>query len=410
MASAGFSHIVRAMKQRNFAIYAWGNILNHVGTWMQRVTAGWLAWEMTQSATWLGLVGLADMVPILVLGPFAGAMADRFERMRTVRLAQIFIVIFAFSIFGLMLAGMLTVELLFLLLLAQGVCLSIDQPSRLAMIPSLVGGRDNLQAAFAINAMTFNGARFIGPSIAGFIIVHWGIEAAFAWSGVFFSAFTIALFIIRPPAQDLKPSGKRILAEVLDGVTYTARHPGIGPLMGMLLLTSILGRPIVSFFPGFAADVFQRGADGLAWLTAAVGLGAVFGGLYLAQRPGIGGLSRVFIFNIALIGSGLAAFSSHDFFWLAVPLAALIGWSLMINGISSQTLIQNAVDANIRGRVVSLYGMVQRGGQSLGSLALGVVADFAGFRWTFFGAGVICLMVWLWSLRRARTMARTMED
>jgi MFS family permease len=410
MTSAGFSHIANALRERDFAIYSGGNILNHVGTWMQRVTAGWLAWEMTHSATWLGLIGLADMVPILILGPMAGAMADRFDRMRTVRTTQIFIVIFAVVIFLLMWVGALSVELLFLLLFAQGICLSIDQPSRLAMIPALVGKRENLPAAFAINALTFNGARFIGPSVAGFIIINWGIVAAFAWSGVFFGTFVIALMLIRPPAQDLKPSGKNFFAEVADGVTYTTRHQGIGPLIAILLAVSILGRPLISFFPGFATDVFHRGADGLALLTAAVGLGAVFGGFYLAQRQSITGLSKIFLLNIALIAFALIAFASHDIFWLAVPLAGLVGWGLMINGISAQTLIQNAVDSNMRGRVLSLYGMVQRGGQSLGSLVLGVIADQAGFRWTIAGCGILCILLWLWSLRRARTMAETMEN
>lgn len=409
MASAGFSHIVHALRERDFAIYSGGNILNHVGTWMQRVTAGWLAWEMTHSATWLGLIGLADMAPMLILGPMAGAMADRLDRMRTVRATQIFIVVFAVVIFLLMWADALTVELLFLLLFAQGICLSIDQPSRLAMIPALVGGRENLQAAFAINALTFNGARFIGPSVAGFVIINWGIVAAFAWSGVFFGAFVIALMLIRPPVQDLKPSGKNFFAEVSDGIAYTTRHPGIGPLIATLLAVSVLGRPLISFFPGFATDVFHRGADGLAWLTAAVGLGAVFGGVYLAQRPAIAGLSKVFILNIALIAFGLTAFAAHDIFWLAVPLAGLVGWGLMMNGISSQTLIQNAVDSHMRGRVLSLYGMVQRGGQALGSLVLGIIADQAGFRWTTAGCGILCLLLWLWSLRRARTMAETLE-
>ena len=409
MASAGFSHIFRAMRHRNFAIYAWGNLLNHLGTWMQRVTAGWLAWEMTHSATWLGLIGLADLVPIIFIGPLAGAWADRWDRMRTVRISNVFVVLSAAAIYGLMLAGLLSVEVLFLLLLFQGVCLSVDQPSRLATLPTLIGGPQDLPAALALNAMAFNGARFIGPSIAGFVIVHWGIDASFAWTTVFFAIFAVALFFIKAPKQVFKQSGKRILAEVVEGMSYTVKHPGIGPIMLTLLITSVLGRPVVSFFPGFASDVFNRGADGLAWLTAMTGAGALLGGLYLAQRVEIRGLTRVFVLNIGLIGAGLIAFCVHDIFWLALPIAALLGGSLMVNGISSQTLIQNSVEGSVRGRVVSLYGTVQRGGQALGSLVLGVVADVFGFRWTIAVAGVVCLGFWWWSLRRTRTIAGTLE-
>lgn len=409
MASAGFSHILRAMRHRNFAIYAWGNLLNHLGTWMLRVTAGWLTWEMTHSATWLGLIGLAELVPIIAIGPLAGAWADRWDRMRTVRWSNVLIVVSALAIYGLMLAELLSVEVLFFLLLFQGVCLSIDQPSRLATLPSLIGGPQDLPAALAINAMCFNGARFVGPSIAGIIIVQWGIAASFAWTTAFFAIFAVALFFIRAPHQERVQSGKRILAEVLEGMRYTAKHPGIGPVMLTLTVTSTLGRPIVSFFPGFASDVFNRGADGLAWLTAMTGAGAILCGLYLAQRPGIQGLSRVFVVNICIVGTALVAFCAHDNFWIALPIAAVLGGSLMINGIASQTLIQNAVDSSVRGRVVSLYGTVQRGGQALGSLILGVVADVFGFRWTIAVAGVICLGFWLWTRARTKTIAATLE-
>ncbi len=409
MASAGFSHILRAMRHRNFAIYAWGNLLNHLGTWMLRVTAGWLTWEMTHSATWLGLIGLAELVPIIVIGPLAGAWADRWDRMRTVRLSNVLVVVSASAIYGLILIDQLSVERLFLLLLFQGVCLSIDQPSRLSTLPSLIGGPHDLPAALAINAMCFNGARFVGPSIAGIIIVQWGIAAAFAWTTVFFGIFAVALFFIRVPAQERTQSGKRIWTEVLEGMSYTTKHPGIGPVMLTLMITSTLGRPVVSFFPGFASDVFNRGADGLAWLTAMTGAGALLSGLYLAQRPGIEGLTRVFIVNIGIIGAGLVAFCIHDNFWIALPIAAVLGGSLMINGISSQTVIQNAVDSSVRGRVVSLYGTVQRGGQALGSLVLGIVADIFGFRWTIAAAGVICLGFWWWSRRRAKTISASLE-
>ncbi len=409
MASAGFSHILRAMRHRNFAIYAWGNLLNHLGTWMLRVTAGWLTWEMTHSATWLGLIGLAELVPIILIGPLAGAWADRWDRMRTVRLSNVLIVVSALAIYGLMHIDQLTVERLFLLLLFQGVCLSIDQPSRLSTLPSLIGGPQDLPAALAINAMCFNGARFIGPSIAGIIIVQWGVAASFAWTTVFFGVFAVALFFIRVPEQERKQSGKRIWTEVLEGMSYTIKHPGIGPIMLTLMITSTLGRPIVSFFPGFASDVFNRGADGLAWLTAMTGAGALLAGLYLAQRPKIEGLTRVFIINIGVIGLGLAAFCAYDNFWLALPIAAVLGGSLMINGISSQTVIQNAVESSVRGRVVSLYGTVQRGGQALGSLILGIVADIFGFRWTIAAAGGICLGFWWWSRRRARTIEASLE-
>lgn len=406
--SAGFSHIVAALRQRDFRTFACGNLLNHVGTWMQRVTAGWLAWELTHSATWLGLIGLAEFVPILVLGPISGVLADRLDRLSIIRVTQIGVTAAAAAIYAAMLMGLLTVELLFVLLLFEGICLSINQPARLTLLPSLVGP-ENMHAAIALNAMTFNGARFIGPAIAGVVITQWGVAPGFGWSMACFGVFTAALWFVHAPPQAEKPAGKRMLAEMAEGLAYTVRHAGIGPVMTTLMVTSSLGRSIVALFPGFASDVFDRGADGLAWLTSMVGVGAVVGGLYLARRPSIRGLTHVFIFNIAVIGGGLLAFSAHDIFWLGIALTLVLGWSLMINGIAAQTLIQNAVESSVRGRVVSLYGMVQRGGQALGSVVLGVTADLIGLRPTFAVAGLICLTFWVWSMRRAKAMAAALE-
>jgi predicted MFS family arabinose efflux permease len=279
----------------------------------------------------------------------------------------------------------------------------------MAIVPNLIGP-ENLQAGVAINSLVSNAGRFMGPALGGFLIYQWGVDAAFAACALFFGMPALTLWLIRAPRDEIKKSGKRLMNDAIDGVTYSMRHVGIGPMMASLIATAVFGKTIVYLFPAFASEVFDRGADALAWLTGTVGAGAVLGGIYMARRSGIQGLTRIFVVSMAVVGVGMAAFAGNTAFWVAVPLAAFIGGALLVNGVSAQTLIQHAVEGSMRGRVNSLYVMIQRGGQSLGSLILGISADLFGLRWSVAGGGLICLAFWLWSVRRSEAMTKTLES
>lgn len=409
MASAGFDNFIVAFQHRDFRIFMVGNIANHMGLWTQRMTAGWLAWELTGSATWLGLIGFADMAPVVVVAPLAGLLADRMNRLTIMRLSQAVIAGLAILLFGLMVAGWLTVGLLFVIFLLIGVVLSILLPARVALIPSLVGP-ESLHSAIAINSLVANCGRLLGPAIGGFIIVQWGIAASFAFCAVVFLVFTAALYMVR--ARQAPPDRKQqrgVLADLAAGVSYTRRHPGLGPLMMTMFVTAVIGRPFSTLYPGFAESVFDQGADGLALFTAAQGAGALIGGTYLARRPGIAGLTGVFVVNMAAIGVGLIVFGTVEIFWLAVMLVFGMGSVLLINSAASQTLIQHAVDEQMRGRLSGFYGVTQRGGQAVGALVLGVLGDLIGLQGTVIAAGAVCLVFWLWSFLRRRTMAKALE-
>ncbi len=409
MSFAGFAQILGALKQRNFRIFMTGHLLSQVSMWMTRIVAGWLTWQMTESPTWLGLVGMADLAPTLFMGPLTGALADRFDKLTIVRLSQVGTTVFTVALTLLYYQQWLTIHLLFVFMLIQGAFMAINLPARLAMIPNLIG-RENLQPAIAINALVSNGGRFLGPALGGFVIVQWGIGPAWAVCAFCYGLPAITLLLVRTADETMKRSGKKLLGDAVEGISYTARHPGIGPLMAMLIVTSTFGKPFGSLFPGFAADVFGRGADGLAWLTGAVGMGAVLGGIFMAQRTtGVIGLTRVCVLGTGLIGAGLLLFMSTDIFWLAIPICIATGGASIVNGISAQTLLQHAGDNHMRGRLASLFGMVMRGGQALGSLILGITADLIGLRPTIAVTGSICIAFWFWSLRRSKAMAATLE-
>ncbi len=408
MPEAGFSHIFQTLKHRDFRIFITGQTLSQTGVWMQRVIVGWYTWELTHSATWLGLISLADLFPALFIGSLFGAVADRVDRLTIIRLTQIGCAATATALCLMVVYGWSSIELLFFLTVTFSTCVSMNLPARLAIVPNLVG-KDNLHSAVAINSVVSNAGRFLGPAIAGMSIVQWGVGPAFAICAACFGVPACTLMLINPPADESKPTGKRILTDVADGLVYTFRHPGIGPLMASLIVTSILGKAIIVMFPAFSSVIFERGADGVAWLTGITGAGAILGGLFIARRGGVKGLTRIFILNIALIGVSLTAFAATGNFWIAIGIATILGASQMINGVSAQTLIQNAVDGQMRGRVASLYVIIQRGGQSLGGFILGVAADLVGLRWSVICAGIVCLGFWLWSLRRKNSMASILE-
>src|SRR4051794_6841882 len=279
----GFGNIARAFASRNYRLFAAGNAISLIGTWLQRVAVGWLAWQLTHSGAWLGLVAFADLFPTVLLSPWAGALADRRDRVRVIWVSQVVAMTQATLLALLTGFGIITIWSLFALAVLLGMANAVNQPARLALIPSLVD-RANLASAVAINSIIFNGARFIGPALAGIVIAEGSIALAFAVNAVSFIVFMIALLGVRVAPEGVGAAGRTLFADTFAGYAYAARHPGIGPVLLLMTATAFFARGFSELLPGFADAVFGRGAQGLAWLTAMVGLGAVAGGLFMARR------------------------------------------------------------------------------------------------------------------------------
>ena len=405
MPSDRFAGIARALGNRNYGFYAAGNSVSLIGTWVQRIAVGWLAWELTGSGAWLGAVAFADLFPAVFVGPIGGAVADRVSRLRIIAIAQALAMLQAVALLWMTWTEAASIELLFALVLANGVVMGFNQPSRLALVPSLVPRRD-LATAVAINAIIFNLARFIGPAVAGLLIVWWGVAAAFAANALSFVAFFLAISRIRMEGDGIAPGrgGRRsLLADVGDGIRYTFRHPGIGPMLFLLAVLSLCVRPFVELMPGFADAVFHRGAEALAILSSTIGVGAVLSGLWLAQRGSGPGLARLTLLSAGAVALAVLGFAATDVFWLALVAVAAAGLAMVLSGVGAQTLIQLTVEPEMRGRVMSLYGIVFRGGPAAGALIIGALSEFLGLRWPLAGGEVLALAVWAWIwLRRRR--------
>ena len=250
----GVAAIRRALRHRNYLIFTLGNVVSNFGTWVQRMAVGWLAWQLTKSGTWLGIIAFSDLFPTIVLAPLTGAVADRVNRLITMTITQTLMLFQATALAVLTLTGLITIEMLLVLVVFGGVVMSFNQPARLAIVPSLVP-REDMASAIGINSLIFNLARFVGPMISALLINLSGIGSAFAFNAVSYLAFIAALLAIRLPDTARGRVGRparNIPVEIMIGYRYAARHAGIGPMLVILTVVSICARPIIELLPGLS--------------------------------------------------------------------------------------------------------------------------------------------------------------
>jgi predicted MFS family arabinose efflux permease len=278
----------------------------------------------------------------------------------------------------------------------------------LALIPNLVD-RASLPSALAFNSIVFNSARCIGPAIAGLLIAHVGIAAAFAANALSYIAFQISLARLR----DLPPlpvsDRQNAVRASLEAYTYASRHPGIGPMLLLFAVTATGTRGFIELFPGFADSVFGRGPQGLSMLTSTVGLGAIGGGIWMVFRPAIKGLAGVVLGATLIMSLAVLAFTATDQFYLALPCVLFAGAAMTITGTGAQTLIQAAVDSRMRGRVMALYGMIFRAGPAVGAVVIGAASEHFGLRLSLAIGALVSCAAWGLSRLRHREIAAALE-
>ncbi|MEX2642855.1 MAG: MFS transporter [Acetobacterales bacterium] len=403
-----FSAFSRAFRHRNYRLYTMGNALSTIGLWMQRVGVGWLAWELTGSATWLGLIAFADMFPTVVISPIAGTVTDRIDRLRLLRSTQALLGLQAVTLAVLIYLDHMSIAWLLGLTVVRGIVLAFNQPARLSLISTLVG-REDVAPAIAINAMIFNMARFIGPAAAGFLIVGGDTSVLFIVTALCFLSMSVAASLVRLDQPDRLSGKGGLLQQTVEGYVYAAGHAGIGPLMLVLSMTAFGARSFIELMPGIADVVFGRGADGLAALLAVMGVGAIVGGAWLAQRPGLEGLTRVVAGNLLLIAVILGVFAASGNYAVGLGAVFFLGFAITINGAGIQTLIQSSVEPSVRGRVLGLYGLIVRGAPSVGALVMGAFAERVGFAIPMLCGAAICVAAWMLASSRRQTMSRALE-
>jgi len=413
-----FDAIKRALGIRNYRIYTSGNIVAHFGMWAYRIGLLSLTWELTGSAFWLGAMAMADLFPTVVLSPLAGALTERVNRMAMMRFTVIFTLFQSSFLAFLCLNGTASIAVVFPLALLLGVVLAINHPMRLVIVTNLVT-RDAVPSALAINSLVFNVARVAGPSIAGGIIAAAGDNAVLQGTAVVFGfctvghvVFAAALFMVKMNGLEVprkSASLRHVPSEIMEGFRYAAAHPGIGPLLIILFIVGITARGYADLFAGYVDTVFGLGTDAFGYLLSSVGLGAVLGGLWLAQRGHVQGLTRVFLTYLLVLACVLVLFTATDNFYFAIMCVFVAGFAQTVAGTGEHTLIQSAVDEKMRGRVVSLYGAVSRGTPALGALVMGWLGDEIGLRWPIAGGAMLCIGLWVWAFSKRYQLAEALE-
>lgn len=375
----GWHGVRAALGEPNYRIFTIGNVFSLVGTWVQRVALAWLVWELTGSGAWLGAVAFADLFPMVLVTPLAGAMADRSDRLRVTRISQTLLMVHAGLLTVLSALGSLSPWLILVLALIGGVITAFNQPFRMALLPGLVG-RENLVSAVAVNSIVFNTARFIGPAIAGLVIAKGNLTLAFVINFGTFAVFSWTLARIRLAAIDQVPSTSRgLMTSVVEGWRFAVGHVGLGAMLLMLTVVSLCVRPILELMPGYAA-LFGSDATGFALMTSTTSLGSLVGAIWLSRQADPRALATMALFIGLVMGVALLVAALAHQVWLGLLALFALGFGMVVSGITNQTVIQLAVPDHLRGRLLALHSMIFRGAPALGALAIGALSDLTGLR------------------------------
>ena len=405
----GLRAIRQTFSNRNYRLYVIGNLSSTLGMWVQRVAIGWLTWELTHSPAWLGGIALAESAPTILFGFIAGTVVDRVDYFKLLRVTQSMTLIYSISLAVLTFAGLTDIWVLLGLTMFRGSVLAFSRPSRMTFVYTLVG-RDLLPSAIATNSMIFNMSRFIGPAIGGAILAAGNAAWTFAFGAVMFFIFTVALAAMKvgaaPPRAQTTTS---MASETLAGIRYIMAHPGIRSQLALMMAISVLVKSMTDLFPGFAADVFGQGPHGLAMLYTFHGIGAMLGGIWLTSRASLKGLTRINLGNVIFMGVIVFLFAMTSVFWLACVIVTFIGVAFIVQGISNQTLVQSAIKPEFRGRVVSIYGLINQGVPAIGSITIGGLAEHFGLQIPVAAGALICFCLGLVVWRRRGWMAKTLE-
>ncbi len=400
---------LRALRHRNYRLFFSGQSVSLIGTWMTRLATSWLVWRLTHSAALLGLLGFAGQVPTFVLASFAGVWVDRLNRHRLLVATQILAMLQSFTLAALVLSGHVEVWEIIALQVFQGIVNAFDMPTRQSLLVDLIEDRADLSNAVALNSTMVNGARLIGPSLAGLIVAAAGEGWCFFADGISYVAVVASLLLMHVSAAPRGAGKKKLLHDLGDGLRYAF---GFGPIRSILLLLALVGVagiPYRVLMPVIAAETLGGGAHTLGFLMAAMGVGALLGALYLASRRSVLGLGGLIPLAAGLFGASLAGVGLSRSLTASLLLMVTMGVGFMIHLAASNTLIQTLVREQMRGRVMALYTMAFIGMATFGSLLAGAVAGAIGAPLTLTAGGLVCILgagLFAWRLPGLREKVR----
>ncbi len=382
----------RSLKHRNYRLFFTGQGISLVGTWMQQIAMSWLVYRMSGSALLLGVVAFSGRIPSFLIGPFAGVLADRLNKHRLIIITQTLSMLQAFVLSALVLTGVVAIWQIIALSVFLGCINAFDIPIRQAFVVDMLERKEDLGNAIALNSSLVNGARLIGPAIAGILIAALGEGLCFLLNGISYIAVLVALLMMRLDRPYVPVQKKNFIKDLTEGFSYAFGFPPIKAVLLLLALMSFLGMPYQVLMPIFAGKILHGGPHTLGFLMGSSGLGALCGAVFLASRKEASKLGVTTPLSAAIFGIGLITFSRSSFLWLSMPLLSVAGFGMMVQMASSNMVIQNIVEDGKRGRVMSFFTMAFMGMTPFGSLAGGWLASRIGAPDTLFISGVCCIL------------------
>jgi len=395
-----FKTIFRSLGYRNYRLFFYGQSISLIGTWMQRIAVPWLVYRMTGSAMLLGISGFAGQIPSLVLSPFAGVITDRWNRYHVLIWSQVLSMIHAFLLAWLVLSGSIQVWHIILLSFVIGCINTFDVPARHSFVIEMVEKKEDLGNAIALNSLMFNGARLIGPSIAGALLAAAGEGVCFLINGISFMGVIVSLLLMRVNTKAPEAKNSDIRKEIREGFSYVFGFLPIRHIILLLGLVNILVMFYSTLMPVFAKEVLGGDSHTYGFLMSAAGLGALSGALYLASRENVLKLGRIIPLAVIVFGVGLVILSFSRIFLLSMAVMIFVGMGLMLQAASSNTILQTITDDDKRGRVMSFYTMAVMGTAPFGSLLAGWLAKVIGTPFTILTGGVLSVAGALVFLRK----------
>jgi MFS family permease len=394
------SHAWRALRHRNFKLFFFGQSISVIGNWMTRLATSWLVYRLTHSVLLLGIVSFAGQIVSFALGPFAGVWVERLNRRKLLVWTQAAASVQSLALAMLTLAHVITLWEIIALTVMQGVINAFDMPGRQSFLVQMVEDRNDLSNAIAINSSMANGARLIGPAIAGLVIGAFGEGWCFLIDGISYFAVIASLLMMRINANinfiGVSQSGRSMFEQIREGWDYVRSFRPIRTILMLFALISLMGYSYSVLLPVFAGQVLHGGATMLGWLTGASGIGALVSAISLAIRKSVVGLERMLQIATATLGCSLILFGLSHTLWLSLVLMVFVGFGLMQCASASNTIIQSLVPEDKRARAMSYYTMAFFGGAPFGSLLAGTLAHHIGAPHTVMITGAFCVAGALW--------------
>jgi MFS family permease len=385
--------LLRSLRHRNYRLFFTGQLISLIGTWMDTVAEAWLVYRLSHSPLLLGVAAFASQIPVFLLAPIGGLIADRYDRRKILIWTQALSMVQAMILAILTLTHVVTIWHVIVLAAGLGIVNAIDMPTRQAFVVDMVS-RDDLMNAIALNSSMFNGARVIGPAVAGIIVAAIGEGWCFFANSVSYIAVIAGLWMMttKPGVYPRAPRTDSAWGQIKEGFRFVMGEKPVRALLALLAVVSLFGMSYSVLMPIFADQILHAGPRGLGLLMGCAGVGALGGAISLALKKEVAGLGRWIVMGACGFGVALIIFGESRMTWLSCAVLLGAGYAMMVQMSSSNTLIQSMVPDHLRGRVMAIYTGTFMGMAPVGALLSGTLAQHIGAPYAVAIGGVACIV------------------